>query len=112
MFGFIKKMFGIEEVDIESVLRQGAVIIDVRTPQEFKSGHPKGAVNIPLQKIKNSTLKIKKYKKPVITCCASGRRSGTAASILKNAGIEVYNGGGWKKVSTAVRNKSKKKVVA
>ena len=112
MFGFIKKMFGIESVDIETILRQGAVIIDVRTPQEFKSGHAKGAINIPLQKIKNSTLKIKKYKKPIITCCASGARSGAAASQIKNAGIEVYNGGAWTAVSKAVKNKSKGKAIA
>jgi rhodanese-related sulfurtransferase len=39
---------------------------------------------------------IKKLNKPVIACCASGIRSAQATSILKNNGIEVLNGGGWK----------------
>lgn len=102
MFGFIKKLFGIEDVDVVGILAQGAVIIDVRTPQEFKSGHPKGAVNIPLQNIKSSIPKIKKYKKPVIACCASGRRSGIAASMLKANDIEAYNGGSWSSVARAI----------
>ena len=38
---------------------------------------------------------LKKKGKPVITCCASGMRSSSAASILKQAGVEAYNGGSW-----------------
>ena len=78
MFGFIKKIFGIEDVDVVGLLAEGAVIIDVRAPGEFKSGHPEGAINIPLQSIKSNMLKIRNYEKPVIACCASGRRSGIA----------------------------------
>jgi rhodanese-related sulfurtransferase len=40
---------------------------------------------------------IKKWNKPVITCCASGMRSGSAASILKKNGVEAYNAGPWQK---------------
>jgi len=40
-------------------------------------------------------------KKPIITCCASGMRSASAKSILKQNGFEVYNGGGW----TALQHK-------
>ena len=70
-------------------------IVDVRTPQEFNSGHIKGSINIPVQSLSSQLKKIKKDK-PVITCCASGMRSATAASVLKSAGFtEVYNGGGW-----------------
>jgi rhodanese-related sulfurtransferase len=41
-----------------------------------------------------SLSKIKRDK-PVITCCASGMRSGSAKSILKSKGYDVHNGGGW-----------------
>ena len=105
MLGFIKKLFGIEDVDIVPILKAGAVILDVRTSQEFKRGHVRGAVNIPLQNISGRMMKIKKFKKPIITCCASGSRSRVAARQLKAAGLEAYNGGAWTKVSNLLKRK-------
>lgn len=61
-------------------------------------------MNIPVDKIGNQIEKIKKYEKPVITCCRSGARSGMAASILKSKGVEAYNGGAW----DSLKNKIKK----
>ncbi len=98
MFGFLKKLFG-PGVDLREKLALGAVVIDVRTPREFSGGSVKGSKNIPLDKISNKLNTIQKWNKPVITCCASGMRSGSAASILKNKGIEAYNGGPWTKVN-------------
>lgn len=74
---------------------RNAIIVDVRTPGEFKQGAIKGSKNMPLQNIDNYIAELKKLNRPVITCCASGMRSGSAASILKRNGIEVVNGGGW-----------------
>jgi phage shock protein E len=73
----------------------GAMIIDVRSPQEFDAGHVKNSKNIPLQTIQKAIPELKKSGKVVITVCRSGSRSGMAKSILKSAGIEVYNGGPW-----------------
>ena len=101
MLEFIKKMLGIETVDVKDLLVKGAVVLDVRTVSEYRSGHPKGAFNIPLPEINKNLTKIKKYNKPIVTCCASGRRSGIAAQQLKNAGIEAYNGGPWTRVANA-----------
>ena len=81
--------------NIKEFMEKGAVIIDVRTPGEFQGGHIKGSKNIPLNTIGNQIDSITKLNKPVIACCASGMRSAQAASILKNNGIEVMNGGGW-----------------
>jgi rhodanese-related sulfurtransferase len=82
-------------VNFSELMKQGAQIIDVRSPAEFKSGHIKGSVNLPLQSLQSNLSKINKNK-PVITCCASGMRSASAKSILKSAGFnEVHNGGGW-----------------
>ena len=92
--GLLSKLFG-PKVDLSAKKKEGAIIIDVRTPAEFKGGHGKGSVNIPLDQIKSKINKIKEYKKPIITCCASGMRSGSAASILKSNGVEAYNGGSW-----------------
>lgn len=92
--GLLSKLFG-PKVDLSEIKRNGAIILDVRTPAEYNGGHGKGSVNIPLDQIKSKMDKIKAYKKPIITCCASGMRSGSAASILKSNGIEAYNGGSW-----------------
>jgi phage shock protein E len=94
MFSFIKRLFG-PGVDFKALKENGAVIIDVRTPQEFDGGHIQGSKNIPLDKIQREVAAIKKIGKPIITVCKSGARSSMAKSILKGAGVEVYNGGPW-----------------
>ena len=92
----MKQLLGLgPKIDFRELVKNGAQIIDVRTPGEFKGGHIKGAVNIPLQNISSQMNRIRKDK-PVITCCASGMRSSSAKSILKSNGYsDVYNGGGW-----------------
>jgi rhodanese-related sulfurtransferase len=96
MLDSIKQLLGLgPKIDYRELVKNGAQIIDVRTPGEFKRGHIKGAVNIPLQNISSQMNRIRKDK-PVITCCASGMRSSSAKSILKSNGYsDVYNGGGW-----------------
>jgi len=96
MFSIIKKLLGFgPKVDLGELISNGAVIIDVRTPGEFASGHLKQAMNIPLNTLHSRLAKLKKDK-PVITCCASGMRSSSAKSMLKSKGFEqVYNGGSW-----------------
>ncbi len=95
MINQIKKMLGMgPEVDFRELVKNGATIIDVRTKGEFESGHIRGSINIPLNNLSTNLSKIKKDK-PVITCCASGMRSGSAKGLLKSNGFEVYNGGGW-----------------
>lgn len=94
MFGLINKLFGGNK-KLKDAIERDAIIIDVRSPDEYAQGHIKGAVNIPLQMIEGQIPQIKKYNKPVITCCKSGMRSAAAAGKLNSAGIEVYNGGSW-----------------
>lgn len=87
---------------LSEYLEKGAVIIDVRTPGEYQGGHVKGSKNIPLDTISRRAKEIKNMNKPVILCCASGMRSGQATSMLKSAGVDCINGGGWMKVNGAV----------
>jgi phage shock protein E len=96
MIEMLKQLFGMgPKVDTAALVANGAVIVDVRTPGEFASGHVKGSLNIPLDTLQ-SRLKELPADKPIITCCASGMRSGTAKSVLLNSGFkEVYNGGSW-----------------
>jgi len=96
MIQFFKKIFSSSpKMDYPSLLKDGAVIVDVRTKGEFAGGHVKGAINIPLDTLGSNLSRLKKNK-PVITCCASGMRSASARSILKMNGFEqVYNAGSW-----------------
>jgi phage shock protein E len=91
---FLKNIFG-KSTELKTFLDNGALVIDVRTPQEFSAGHVKGSRNIPLNMLQNSIEEIKKSGKPVITVCQSGMRSGSAKSFLQSRGIIVINGGSW-----------------
>lgn len=94
--GIFGNLFGGgKSAKIEDALQRGAKIVDVRTPQEFKGGHVKGSVNIPLNTINGHIDKLRKEGKPVVLCCASGMRSGQATSTLQQHGIEAYNAGSW-----------------
>ena len=97
--GFFDFLFKNKQKMVDDFMSRDAIIIDVRTQAEYSNGAIKGSKNIPLQIINSKVNDIKKLNKPVITCCASGMRSGSAASILKNHGIEAMNGGGWTSLS-------------
>ncbi len=96
MLDFFKNLFqSAPPVDFAQLVKEGAKIIDVRTPGEYQGGHIPGSVNIPLNELPGKLKQLDKSK-PIITCCASGMRSGSAKSLLTANGFtEVYNGGGW-----------------
>lgn len=93
---------GNSESPIEEYLKDGAVVIDVRTPDEYESGHVKGSKNIVLNVIPGKVAEIKAMNKKVIAVCRSGARSGQATSFLKQQGIDVINGGPWQNVAKFV----------
>lgn len=96
-------MFGLgPSADLKQLVQAGAIIVDVRTKGEFSGGHIKGSVNIPLQSLESNLGKLKK-EKVIITCCASGMRSGSAKSLLKAKGYTVHNGGGWMSLQNKLR---------
>jgi len=105
MLQAIKNLFGVgPKVDYSELLKQGAIIIDVRTKTEFDQGHIKGSVNISVNELKTNLNKLKDKNKPVITCCASGARSALAKSVLKSGGYsQVYNGGSWHKLEHKIK---------
>jgi phage shock protein E len=96
----LKQLFGIgPKIDTAALIANGAVIVDVRTKQEYAAGHVKNSLNIPLDTLLKR-MKELPSNKPIITCCASGMRSGTARSILLNNGFkEVYNAGSWRNIN-------------
>lgn len=97
MLESIKKMLGFgPSVDYATLVKQGAIILDVRTKGEYSGGHIKGSINISVDQLTNNLNRLPDKQKPIITCCASGMRSSSAKSLLKSKGYsQVYNGGGW-----------------
>jgi len=65
---------------------QQHMLIDVRTAEEFRSGHIPGAVNIALQTLPDRMSTLPK-EQPIILYCRSGARSSSAAQILRQAGF-------------------------
>lgn len=103
MLNALKNLLGFgPKVDYSELVKQGAIILDVRSKGEYAGGHIKGSMNISVDQLQNNLGKLKDKNQPIITCCASGMRSASAKSILKANGFsQVYNGGGW----SSLRNK-------
>lgn len=87
--------FGSKTDQIKKYIAKKAIIVDVRTIDEFKEGSISDSKNIPLGSIFSKINEIKSWNKPIIVCCKSGMRSSQAHSILKQNGIDTINGGGW-----------------
>ena len=81
---------------VETGLGSTTVLLDVRSAEEFGSGHLRGAVNIPHDRIVERIAEVAADKStPIILYCRSGRRADTALNALKAAGYEnVTNYGG------------------
>ena len=75
---------------------KGIVLLDVRTKEEYDTGHIKGSILIPVDNLKEEAeSKLKEKNAPIFVYCRSGNRSTTAANILVNLGYKnVYNLGG------------------
>jgi rhodanese-related sulfurtransferase len=81
---------------IPALLRDGAQVVDVRTPGEFAAGHAPGSLNIPLQDLERGTNVLDPHRW-VIVCCASGTRSAIARRKLRSQGFSrVLNAGSWR----------------
>ncbi|MBI3794425.1 MAG: rhodanese-like domain-containing protein [Nitrospinae bacterium] len=88
-------MFRSVRQNLPRYMEEGAVIVDVRSEAEYVNGNPRGSVNIPLQQIQGRAKELD-ADKTILLCCASGNRSGMAATILKGKGFKnVVNAGPW-----------------
>ena len=106
---FGNKLRGVKDVDCAGALQminhQEALVLDVREPEEFKSGHLLNAKSIPLGKLRERIGEIERYRdKPIVVVCRSGNRSATACALLGKDGFaQAYNltGGvtAWQKAS-------------
>lgn len=106
MIDKLKEFFGIKPApNYKELLKEGAVIVDVRSKGEYKGGHIKGSKNIPLPTLTANPDFVKNKDRAVITCCASGMRSASAKNILKSNGFQnVYNGGSWASLNQKIES--------
>ena len=86
---------GTATAGLQTIIKAGAFLVDVRTAAEFAEGHVKGSVNIPLDTIPNQLTQFKS-KQQIVVFCRSGGRSSQAKSFLEQNGfVNVINGGTW-----------------
>lgn len=68
-----------------------AILLDVRTPEEYGGGHVPRSRNLPLQQIEKITSIAEKKETPLFVYCQSGARSRQAVSLLQRMGYENVN---------------------
>lgn len=97
IFLFITKAGQLSVEDASRYLKQGALIIDVRTPGEFAGGHLTNAINMPLDEIANEVpVRVKDKSQVLLLHCASGMRSGMAEKKLRALGYtNAFNVGSY-----------------
>lgn len=88
---FLSSLFGTPGAakQAKEWVQGGARLLDVRTPEEFASGHIPGAKNIPLQVLPTQLKQVGKKGDRVVVYCRSGGRSASARGLLETAGFQV-----------------------
>lgn len=80
---------------VKKALTDNPIIVDVRSPEEFRSGHAEGSINIPLANLPSRYQELDSSR-TIVLCCASGMRSSQAESFLRTKGFDkIMNGGSW-----------------
>jgi phage shock protein E len=91
--GILRRLLGLPDKSfIRDKLNKGAILLDVRTREEYHYGHIEGSINIPASEIHNKIDRLDKDN-VIIAVCESGARSAQVVRYLKSKGFESYNGG-------------------
>ena len=99
--GIVKQWYYEED---EKLPRDGSItLLDTRTPMEYRMGHAKGFINIPVDELRERIDELDKSK-PVYIICQSGLRSYIASRILMGNGFDAYNFAGGFRFYNAVHN--------
>ncbi|EDM38924.1 rhodanese-like domain protein [Pedobacter sp. BAL39] len=94
---------------LDAKIAKGAVILDVRTPGEYNTGHIAGSINISLGTIRDRYKELDP-EKIYITTCSHGLRSVKVEKILKDLGFRhVYNGGAWGDLQKKINQQNNRK---
>ncbi len=93
----LKRLGLVSAETARTYLKQGALVVDVRSAEEFKAGHLSNAVNIPLGELQGSLPRRVSDKNHILLLhCLSGTRSGLAKRALKSMGYtNVFNLGSY-----------------
>lgn len=102
VFIVVKRASQISPDEARQLIDQGALILDVRSPDEFDSGHLDGAVNVPLPTISQGIADLKvPATRPILAYCLSGTRSSLACRTLRSNGYtKAHNLGSLKRART------------
>lgn len=79
--------------DAQTLVAEGAALVDVRSPTEYAEKHVPGAKNVPVDELEKRMGELPKDH-PVVVYCRSGMRAARAASLLRAAGYTAHNMGG------------------
>ena len=80
----------VSATDAVRLINKGAIVIDVRKPEEFQAGHIVNSRNVELERIQHDEDAVNKQKnKVLLTVCDNGASSGKAATLLRKAGYET-----------------------
>ena len=95
---FLLAISGCCSIESKVSMESNAVLLDVRTPEEHKSGYLEGAVLLPLAELESKIVnEVPDKNTPIYIYCRSGRRAGTAVDKLKAMGYtDLHNLGGLK----------------
>ena len=101
----LKRISFISPAKATELLKQGALVIDVRNPGEFNSGHVPGALNIPLGDLSSELPRcVPDRNKVLLLHCLSGARSGIARQQLRRMGyLNSFNMGSYSRAESIVR---------
>jgi len=109
--GVIATLFGVRQVGLvrpktaRLLLRQRALVVDVRTDAEYRRGHLPGSINLPLGELREAIAKrAPKKDRVLLVYCASGSRSGAGRRVLREMGYhQVFNLGGYRRAAHVLR---------
>lgn len=104
LFLMRKRAGQLSSKDALAHLKNGALVIDVRSPGEFNSGHLLNAINLPLEKIETALpLRVKNRNQLLLLHCQSGMRSGIAKRRLTGLGyVNAFNLGSYARAAKVV----------
>ena len=95
--GFLSNLFGpsvpsitAEELNEKLKFGKHPLVLDVRQPEEFRTGHINGAKLMPLNELPRKMSELPKGRE-IVCICASGSRSSSAAKTLAKEGFTVFN---------------------
>ncbi len=106
----LRRMSFVSADKARGFLQQGAVLVDVRNPGEFSSGHVPGAINVPLGNLSQEAARRFRDKNQLLLLhCLSGTRSGIATGQLKKLGYNnVFNLGSYRRAEQIVGSAGKR----